>query len=359
VATRRGPPIGALTMHSSDSPSIVVGIDVAKRKLDVHLWPAGVDAIFDNTAAGITKLIKRLADEPVKLIVMEATGRYEQRAALALMDQGHEVAVVNPGHPRSFAKASGQLAKTDKIDARILAQYGVAIGPRPSAVPSENKVILELLVARRQQLITMITMERNRLEHMLHKPLSASIQQVVDMLKAQLEQVEQNILELIERDDDWRRRFEVLRSAPCIGNTTAAMLIAELPELGQLNRQQIAALVGVAPMNRDSGRQRGKRRIFGGRKCIRNLLYMAMMSARRFNPIIKAFADRLTAAGKPFKVVMTACMRKLLTILNVMIRDNQTWNPERASYPKEKVHRQIPGKAARILRKKYSSSRKP
>jgi transposase len=318
-------------MHSSDCPSAVVGIDVSKRKLDVHLWPQGVDCSFENTAADIAELVERLADEPVKLIVIEATGRYEQRAALALMDAGYEVAVVNASHPRNFARASGQLAKTDKIDARILAQYGVAIGPRPSEQPSENKLILEQLVARRQQLVTMITMESNRLDQMLHESLSASIQQVLDTLKTQLEQVEQQILELIERDDDWRRRFEVLRSAPGIGNTTAAMLIAELPELGKLNRQQIAALVGVAPMNRDSGRQIGKRRIFGGRRCIRNPLYMAMMSARRFNPIIKAFADRLTAAGKPYKVVMTACMRKLLTILNVMVRDDQPWNPERAS----------------------------
>ena len=317
-------------MHSSDSP-LVVGIDVAKRKLDVHLWPKGIDEMFANTAAGIAKLIRRLKDELVKLIVMEATGRYEQRAALSLMDAGYEVAVVNANHPRSFARASGQLAKTDKIDARILAQFGVAIGPRPSEHPSENKVMLEQLVARRQQLITMITMESNRLDAMLHDSLTHAIQQVLHMLKQQLAQVEQQILELIERDDDWRRRFKVLCTAPGIGNATAAMLIAELPELGQLNRQQIAALVGVAPMNRDSGNKRRKRRILGGRMCIRNLLYMAMLSAKRFNPIIKAFADRLTAAGKPFKVVMTACMRKLLTILNVMVRDNQPWNPERAS----------------------------
>lgn len=323
-------------MNASDLPQppepqqAVAGIDVSKHKLDLHLWPVGTDASFDNTPVGIDKLIKRMAKQPVRLIVIEATGRYERRAALALMDAGFEVAVVNPRQPRDFAKASGQLAKTDAIDARILAQFGAVIGPRVSEKPSENQMILDELVARRRQLVQMITMENNRLEQTLHKPIVQAIRRMVKALQKQLDQVEKQILDLIDRDDDWKDRFILLKSVPGVGDATAATLIAELPELGQLNRQQIAALVGVAPMNRDSGKQRGQRHITGGRASVRKVLYMAALTARSYNPIIKAFAQRLSAAGKPFKVVMTACMRKLLTMLNTMVRDAQPWNPEYA-----------------------------
>lgn len=319
-------------MNTSDSPQppIVAGIDVSKDKLDLHLWPVGTDASYDNTPAGIDKLIKRLAKHPVRLVVIEATGRYERRAALVLMEEGFEVAVVNPRQPRDFAKASGQLAKTDVIDARILAQFGAVIGPRVSEKPSENQMILDELVARRRQVVQMITMENNRLEQTLHKPIVQAIRRMVKTLQKQLDQVEKQILDLIDRDDDWRDRFTLLKSIPGVGDATAATLIAELPELGQLNRQQIAALVGVAPMNRDSGKQRGQRHITGGRASVRKVLYMAALTARSYNPIIKAFAKRLADAGKPFKVVMTACMRKLLTMLNTMVRDAKPWNPEYA-----------------------------
>ena len=322
-------------MHDSTSPqpapersSVIAGIDVAKNKLDLHLWPLGQDVSFDNTPAGIGKLVKRLARQPVDLVVIEATGRYERRAALTLMDEGHQVAVVNPRQPRDFAKASGQLAKTDAIDARILAQFGAVIGPRVSEKPSDNQMVLDELVARRRQLVQMVTMEKNRLDHAVHKPLIRGITQMVKSLQKQLGRVEKQILELIDRDDAWRERFDLLKSVPGVGDTTAATLIAELPELGQLNRQQIAALVGVAPMNRDSGKQRGQRHITGGRISVRNTLYMATLSARTWNPTIKAFAQRLKEAGKPFKVVMTACMRKLLTMLNMMARNQSPWNPE-------------------------------
>ena len=313
-----------------EPPAVVAGIDVSKGKLDLHLWPVGTDASFDNTPAGIDKLIQRLAKQPVRLIVIEATGRYERRAALALMEEGLEVAVVNPRQPRDFAKASGQLAKTDTIDARILAQFGAVIGPRVSEKPSENQMILDELVARRRQLVQMITMENNRLEQTLHKPIVQAIRRMVKTLQKQLDQVEKQILDLIDRDDGWRDRFDLLKSVPGVGDATAATLIAELPELGQLNRQQIAALVGVAPMNRDSGKQRGQRHITGGRQSVRKVLYMAALTARSYNPIIKAFAKRLADAGKPFKVVMTACMRKLLTMLNTMVRNATPWNPEHA-----------------------------
>lgn len=310
------------------SPGNVAGIDVSKGKLDVHLWPIGTDASFDNTPPGIAKLGKLLGKQPVQLIVIEATGRYERRAALSLMDAGFEVAIVNPRQPRDFAKATGQLAKTDAIDARILAQFGAVIGPRVSEKPSQNQMILDELVARRRQLVQMITAENQRLDQALHKPLATTIRLMVKALSKQLEQIEKHILELIDRDDDWRNRFELLKSVPGVGDTTAATLIAELPELGELNRQQIAALVGVAPMNRDSGKQRGQRHVTGGRASVRKVLYMATLTARSYNPTIKAFAQRLKAAGKPFKVIMTACMRKLLTMLNSMVRTNTPWNPE-------------------------------
>ena len=307
------------------SPPVVVGIDVSKDRLDVHLWPSGQSFALENAPDGVAELAKRLRHYNVTLVVIEATGRYERRAAFALMDAHLEVAVVNPRLPRDFAKSTGQLAKTDAIDARILAQFGAVIGPRPSEKPAENQLVLDELVARRRQLVEMITMEKNRIEHAIFMRLRRQIEHVVKALQKQLEQIEAEILTLIDRDDDWRRRFEVLKSAPGVGDATAATLVAELPELGRLNRQAIAALVGVAPINRDSGRERGQRHIAGGRHSVRRMLYMATLTARSWNPVIKAFAQRLAAAGKPFKVVMTACMRKLLTILNTMVRNNEPW----------------------------------
>jgi len=314
------------------TPRTFAGLDVSKDKLDLHLWPDGVDASFDNNPAGVAGLVKRLSAGPVTLVVIEATGRYERRAALALMDAGFEVAVVNPRQPRDFAKASGQLAKTDAIDARVLAQFGAVIGPRVSEKPSENQLILDELVARRRQLVQMITMENNRLGHVLHKPIAQAIRRMVKTLEKQLDQIEKQVLDLIDRDDDWRQRFTLLKSVPGVGDATAATLIAELPELGELNRQQIAALVGVAPMNKDSGQQRGQRHITGGRASVRQVLYMAALTARSYNPVIKAFAQRLKQAGKPFKVIMTACMRKLLTMLNTMIRHQEAWNPRKSEH---------------------------
>jgi transposase len=312
-------------MDGSASPSVVVGIDVSQQKLDVHVWPVGLDWSLENSAAGVEQLAERLRAQPVKLIVLEATGRYERPAALTLMDAGYEVAVVNPRQPRDFAKASGQLAKTDRIDARILAQFGAVIGPRASEKPTENRLVLDELVGRRRQLVGMLVQERLRLEQATHRPVWKQIKHSIAALEKQKTQIEQEIVALIDRDDDWRARFDLLKTAPGIGPATAAVLIAELPELGALNRQQIAKLVGVAPMNRDSGKHRGERHITGGRASVRKSLYMAALSARNWNPTIHAFAERLKAAGKPFKVVMTACMRKLLTILNTMLRNNQPW----------------------------------
>ncbi|MGC4030900.1 MAG: IS110 family transposase [Tepidisphaeraceae bacterium] len=313
---------------SRESPQVFVGIDVAKEKFDVHLWPLGRVLKFDNTPAGIEALVAAMGPYAVALVVIEATGRYERRCAFELMDAGFEVAVVNPRQPRDFARASGQLAKTDVIDAKVLAQFGAVIGPRKSDKPSANQLLLDELVTRRRQLVEMITQERQRLEQTWNPALRGRINRHGDALEQERSEVEAEIESLIDRDDDWRGKLTLLRSVPGVGPATAATLIAELPELGTLNRQQIAALVGVAPMNRDSGTQRGRRHIQGGRQSVRNMLYMATLTARTYNPLIRAMARRLTAAGKPFKVMMTACLRKLLTLLNTIVRTRQPWRAE-------------------------------
>ena len=309
---------------SSDTPQ-VIGIDVAKNRLDVHAWPSHQAFGVDNTPGGVSELIDRLRPLTVSLVVVEATGRYERRVAFELMDAGYEVAVINPRLPRDFAKATGQLAKTDAIDARILAQFGAVIGARKSEKPPANQLLLDELVGRRRQLVEMITMETQRCEQAFEKTVRRDIARLLKVLNEQLASVEKQVADLIDRDDDWRSKLKLLKSVPGVGGQTAATLIAELPELGRLNRQEIAALVGVAPMNHDSGKHRGERHIIGGRQSVRNILYMATLTARTYNPLIKAMALRLTQAGKPFKVMMTACLRKLLTMLNTMVRNNEQW----------------------------------
>lgn len=319
-------------------PQVVVGIDVSKDRLDVHVWPADQAFHADNTPAGIAPVIERLVPLGVTLVVVEATGRYERRVAFELMSAGFEVAVVNPRQPRDFAKATGQLAKTDRIDAKILARFGAVIGPRTSELPSENQLLLDELVGRRRQLVDMLTAETQRHEQAFNARLRTSIAKLLRTLDRELKLVEARIAELLDRDDDWRAKLQLLKSVPGVGEATAATLIAELPELGQLNRQEIAALVGVAPMNCDSGKHRGQRHIIGGRQSVRNILYMATLTARTYNPLIRAMATRLTQAGKPFKVMMTACLRKLLTILNTMMRNNEPW---RATCENESTKNQI------------------
>lgn len=317
-------------MNDSTASALVpvfVGIDVAKKQLDVCILADAGKTLcsFDNTPGGIHSLITRLRAFKVELIVIEATGRYERRCGVELMSDGFEVAIVNPRQPRDYAKATGQLAKTDQIDCRILAMFGKVIGPRKSEKPSENQVILDELVARRRQVVQMHAQEDNRLQQAFEKKVQTKIKQVMRVLDQQREDLDREIAKMIDRDDDWRGKLQLLKSVPGVGEVTATTLIAELPELGKLSRGQIACLVGVAPLNRDSGNQRGERHIRGGRQSVRNALYMATLTARTFNPVIKSMADRLTRAGKPFKKVMTACMRKLLTILNVMVRTNEKW----------------------------------
>jgi transposase len=306
--------------------SVTVGIDVSKATLDVCLLPSGKTAVFDNDAAGIRQLVELLGRQSqVARCLLEATGRYDRRCAADLMEAGFTVAVVNPRQARDFARSLGRLAKTDRIDARTLAEFARLGHVRNSEKTPENQAILDDLMIRRRQVTQMIGAEKTRREGLIHKTALASVDKVLRLLTQQREDLDRAIAKLIESDDDWKNRRDLLASVPGVGATTASQLVADLPELGKLNRQQIAALIGVAPLNRDSGTMRGRRAIFGGRAAVRTGLCMATLSAMRHNPLIQPFAQRLIAAGKAFKVAMIACMRKLVTILNVMIRDNQHW----------------------------------
>jgi transposase len=309
---------------------IHVGIDVAKATLDVCFLPAapcaGQTITLANDDAGIAQLLALLRQQPVKLVLLEATGRYERRVASELLEAGFDVAVVNPRQARDFARALGKLAKTDRIDALVLAQFAQLGHARKCEKQPENRTLLDDLVTRRRQVMAMLATEKTRQQVPQAGHTRGMIAKVIRLLEQQREDLDRDIAELIESDDDWRNKRDLLTSIPGVGETTASQLVADLPELGKLNRQQIAALVGVAPINRDSGLMRGKRSIFGGRATVRCVLYMAAFSAMRFNPVIRRFAERLRAAGKPFKVVVVAALRKLLTILNIMLKENQPWD---------------------------------
>jgi transposase len=308
--------------------STFIGIDISKNSLDVHVLPAGNSINVSNKADGHRQLLSQLPEPGTCLVVVEATGGYERQLAAELVAGGHHVSVVNPRQVRDFAKGLGILAKTDRIDARVIARFGQQVHPRPLAEVHENQAELNQLVTRRRQLVDLRTAENNRKETLTSKDVRKSIQQVVDTLNKELKRVEKRILALVESDDEWKGKSQLLQSTPGVGKTTAATLLSDLPELGTLNREQIAALVGVAPLNRDSGQFRGKRSVWGGRASVRCVLYMAVLSAKQYNPVIKAFAERLNAQGKKPKVVTTACMRKLLIILNTMVKTNTHWNPQ-------------------------------
>jgi transposase len=310
-----------------DSTPHVVGIDVAKHQLDVHQLSDGRHLTLVYDTKGLQQLRKTLPPPNETLVVVEATGGYQRRVVADLADAGYAVAVVNPRQVRDYARGLGRLAKTDRIDAETIARFGAHVRPRPIEQTPAKQAELEALVTRRRQLVELRTAENNRRETAVAKSIRKSIQQVIDLLNKQIERIEKDITELLESNDDFKNKAALLASVPGIGLTTAATLLAELPELGVLNRQQIAALVGVAPFNRDSGRFRGKRSIWGGRSALRSVLYMAALTARRCNPTIRAFAQRLEAQGKHFKVTIVACMRKLLIHLNAMVKNNHHWQP--------------------------------
>jgi transposase len=304
---------------------IFVGIDISKARLDVAMRPTGERESVANDKAGIKALIKRLANIPSTLIVLEATGGFERPVMHALVSADLPVVVVNPRQVRDFAKATGQLAKTDSIDADVLAHFAQAV--RPALRPLPDTVTLELraLTARRRQLTEMIVAERNRLA-MASKTVSKRIHAHIRWLQSELEQVDKDLDRSIRHSPIWKHNEDLLLSVPSIGPLTTRVLLAELPELGQLNGKQISALVGVAPFNRDSGTLKGRRSIWGGRAPVRSALYMATWVATRRNSAIRKFYTRLLAAGKQRMVAMVACMRKLLTILNSMIKHNSRWS---------------------------------
>jgi transposase len=302
-----------------------VGIDVAKDRLDVHVRPTGEVFAVARDGEGVAALAERLKARAPALIVLEATGGFEVTVAAALAAAGLPLAIVNPRQIRDFARALGRLAKTDPIDAEVIARFAEAIRPTPRPLPDDQARALGELVARRRQVVEMMTAERNRRRQMSARKRIKAIERHLDWLQKELSEIEQELDQTIRGTPAWRASEDLLTSVPGVGDTLARTLIATLPELGQLTGKQIAALVGVAPFNRDSGQWRGKRMIAGGRAEVRSVLYMATLSATRFNPPIAAFYTRLIDAGKPAKLAITACMRKLITILNAILRDRRHW----------------------------------
>jgi transposase len=302
-----------------------IGIDVSKDRLDVHVLPSDDAFVVGRDGEGLAALIERVSLLDPYLVVLEATGGFELTVAAALVAAGIPLAVVNPRQIRDFARATGQLAKTDALDAKAIARFAEAVRPEPRAVPDEQARALGELVARRRQVIEMMTAERNRRRQLTNRRLIKSVDRLLAVLLKELAELDRDVGEGIRGTPAWRERDELLRSVPGVGDIVSRTLIADLPELGSLDRKQIAALVGVAPLNRDSGKMRGRRTIWGGRAKVRSTLYMAALVASRHNPVLAAFYQRLVSAGKAKKLAITAVMRKLLTILNAIIRDRRPW----------------------------------
>jgi transposase len=303
-----------------------IGIDVARRELDVAARPSGERGSVTNDEVGRAGLVERLRGERVALIVLEASGGYEIPVVAALTAAQLPVVVVNARQVRDFARAVGKLAKTDAIDAAVLAHFAEAVRPEVRPVPDELTRTLQGWLGRRRQLLEMLLAEEQRLTR-APQAIRAQIQQHVEWLRRELRDVDGALRTVVATSPVWREQEDLLRTVPGVGPVLATTLLADLPELGRLNRRQIAALVGVAPLNWDSGEHRGTRHVWGGRAPVRTALYMATVSAVRCNPVIRAFFTRLCAAGKPKKVALTACMRKLLTILNAMMHQRAGWKP--------------------------------
>ena len=309
---------------------VFVGIDVAKATLDVCINPGGesLHVTYDDT--GVASLVKRLRQAGPTLIVLEATGGLEGRVAAELAGAGLPVAVINPRQARDFAKAIGRLSKTDAIDAAVLAEFARAVRPQVRPLKDEDTQALDEMLTRRRQLVSMRVQETLRLGQARFKPQQKSLKEHVVWLEKRIASLDDDLQNRLRTSDVWRAKDDLLRSIPGIGTVASTTLLAKCPELGALDRRQIAALVGLAPLARDSGTFRGKRFIWGGRAEVRAVLYMATITAMRCNPLIKAFASRLKATGKPGKVVIVACMRKLLTIMNSVIKHATPWQHQSA-----------------------------
>jgi len=301
-----------------------VGIDVGKDTLDIYIYELERHWQAANTLVGIKQLIKQLNRYQLTRVLVEATGGYERRLVEACAEKGLPVIIVQPIQVRQFAKAQGLFAKTDKIDARLIAEFGVLMQPEPRALPSKKVRLVRDLLARKRQLNETRTQELNR-QHKAEKVLLPSHRRMIKLIDKDIAWINEKLAKEVSAITEWQRVYEVLSSVPGIGDGVAYTLLGELPELGQLTHRQIAALTGLAPFNRDSGYMKGRRRIKGGRAPIRTVLYMAMMCAIQHNPVMKQFYQKLVAQGKHKKVALTACMRKMITILNAMVRDDKEW----------------------------------
>lgn len=302
-----------------------VGVDVGKASLDICIYEKDLHWQEDNTAEGIRRILKRLSHYRVERLVMEATGRYEFALAEAAHNKGLPVCIAKPLSVRRYAGAIDQQAKTDKIDAAVIAEYAAVVRPRVTPQKSRNLIAIKNLLVRRRQLVNLRTQEMNRLQ-VMGKALAVSCKRIIRTLDTEIARMEKRLSEQVKQQVDWSEKQSLLKSAPGVGDTLIYTLLADLPELGELNNREISALVGVAPINRDSGKLRGKRRIRGGRASIRTVLYMATLSATQCNPVIKSYYKKLVAQGKHKKVAITACMRKFITILNTMVKNNTEWD---------------------------------
>lgn len=313
-----------MTICKQSRSSINVGVDVGKDTLDIYIHEKGLQLQEPNTPDGVRALLKRLARYRVERLVMEATGRYQLLLAEQAYVKDIPVCIVKPLSIRRYAGAIEQLAKTDKIDARVIAEFAAVIKPRPTPAKSKKLILIKDLLARRRQVMEMRTQELNRLQ-IMGKSIEPSCRRLLNYLDKEIARLETQLDEQVETEDEWAEKKELLLTAPGIGNTMVYTLLADMPELGSMSNKQAAKLVGVAPLNRDSGKIKGKRRIYGGRAGVRTTLYMATLSATRCNPAIREFYQRLLAMGKHKKVAITACMRKFIVILNAMLRDNMAW----------------------------------
>jgi len=309
------------------SPEVMVGIDVSKAHLEIGVLPSEEVWREANEPTAVSQLAKRLVRLAPKLVVMEATGGLEILVAAALCRAGLAVVIVNPRQVREFARSTGQLAKTDRIDALILALFGDRVRPEVRPLPDDVAQAFDALLARRRQLVAILAEEKTRLKQARSREVATGIQRHIRWLEMEIKDVEGGLTKSVRESPVWKAKDNLLRSAPGVGRIVSFTLLADLPELGRLNRKQIAALAGVAPHPADSGTLRGKRIIWGGRASVRQSLFMAALAACRCDPAFRSFHHRLTTAGKPPKVALVACMRKLLTVLNAMVRDASPWNP--------------------------------
>lgn len=307
-----------------EQTGINVGVDIGKHQLDFYIYERELHFVVENNESGIKQALNRLARYTIERIIVEATGRYEMNLVIAASERAMPIAVVRPMLVRQFARAASQQAKTDKIDAKIIAQFAAVMKPRITAMKSKNLQLIKDLVVRRRQLIAMRTQETNRVK-VMGKPIDRSCNRIIKALNKDIEWVEARLEKAVEEESAWSERKALLETVPGVGSALIWTLLSEMPELGTLNNKQIASLTGVAPINRDSGRSKGKRRIVGGRHSVRTTLFMATLSATQCNPVIKHFYQRLVDQGKHKKVALTAAMRKFITILNAMVRDSQEW----------------------------------